>query len=303
MRRISLVLLAALSVIAILFACCDRRFKDYKKTETGLYYKYKVTNPDGKQPQKGDYLYLIVSYHSDNDSIPKFEEREMVDILDESMFKGDIFEAYSMLKVGEEADFVIKADTFFFYYNRGIIPEFVTEKDVLYFTIKLTEVKTAEEFEQERAVKMKEYEAMLEEKKAEEKTSLANYIAEQKITVKPTASGLYYIEKLKGKGAKAENGKQVTVHYTGKFLDGRVFDSSVERGEPFVFSLGQGQVIKGWEEGIALMKEGGKATFIIPSDIAYGDGGGRFPPFASLVFEVELLKVSDAADVVETPQW
>ena len=83
------------------------------------------------------------------------------------------------------------------------------------------------------------------------------------------------------------------VHYTGRFPDGKVFDSSVNRGEPLEFVLGKGRVIKGWDEGIALMKVGGKAQLTIPSHLAYGErgAGGVIPPNASLVFEVELVEV------------
>ncbi|HCK65934.1 MAG TPA: hypothetical protein DHW49_06690 [Anaerolineae bacterium] len=108
-----------------------------------------------------------------------------------------------------------------------------------------------------------------------------------------TQSGLDYIELEEGKGAQAEAGKTVSVHYTGKFQDGGVFDSSVSRGEPIEFVLGQGMVIKGWDEGIAMMKVGGKAQLIIPPDLAYGEkgAGGVIPPNATLVFDVELVKV------------
>jgi FKBP-type peptidyl-prolyl cis-trans isomerase len=108
-----------------------------------------------------------------------------------------------------------------------------------------------------------------------------------------TASGLEYIEVEPGTGAQAESGKTVSVHYTGAFQDGRVFDSSVSRGEPITFPLGAGRVIKGWDEGIALMKEGGKAQLIIPPDLAYGErgAGGVIPPNATLVFDVELISV------------
>ena len=108
-----------------------------------------------------------------------------------------------------------------------------------------------------------------------------------------TASGLEYIEVQAGAGAQAEAGKTVSVHYTGKFQDGGVFDSSVSRGEPITFPLGQGRVIKGWDEGILLMKVGGKAQLISPPDLAYGErgAGGVIPPNATLVFDVELVDV------------
>jgi FKBP-type peptidyl-prolyl cis-trans isomerase len=237
-----------------------------------------------------------VSIEADFDTNFVFTAREMHDILRQSFFAGDIYEAYSLLKEGEEGEFYIKADSFFLRFMGGIPPMVTVEpkpEDVLLFKIKLNEVKPKEVFEAEMAIKEQEYQEMLEQKKAEEKTLLDEYIATQKIKVKPTASGLYYIETLKGNGAKAENGKMVSVHYTGKFLDGSIFDSSIERGDPLTLKLGVGQVLPGWEEGIALMKEGGKATLIIPSNLAYGDGGGRMKPFATLVFDVELVKVSD----------
>ena len=108
-----------------------------------------------------------------------------------------------------------------------------------------------------------------------------------------TTSGLEYMEVQAGTGDQAEAGKTVAVHYTGKFQDGKVFDSSISRGEPIEFQLGKGNVIKGWDEGIALMKVGGKAQLIIPPDLGYGErgAGGVIPPNATLVFDVELVSV------------
>jgi FKBP-type peptidyl-prolyl cis-trans isomerase len=109
-----------------------------------------------------------------------------------------------------------------------------------------------------------------------------------------TASGLEYVELQAGTGAMPGAGDNVEVHYTGTFPDGRTFDSSVDRGQPFRFRLGMGQVIRGWDEGVAMMKVGGKAQLIIPPELAYGNRGAGdvIPPGATLHFEVELLGIA-----------
>jgi peptidylprolyl isomerase/FKBP-type peptidyl-prolyl cis-trans isomerase FkpA len=96
-----------------------------------------------------------------------------------------------------------------------------------------------------------------------------------------------------GAGAEARPGQQVSVHYTGRLTDGTKFDSSLDRGQPFAFKLGAGMVIKGWDQGVAGMKVGGKRKLTIPSHLAYGDRGfpGVIPPHATLVFDVELVGV------------
>jgi FKBP-type peptidyl-prolyl cis-trans isomerase FkpA len=108
-----------------------------------------------------------------------------------------------------------------------------------------------------------------------------------------TPSGLQYDDLLVGQGAFARAGDFVTVHYTGWLTNGRKFDSSLDRGDPFSFHLGQGQVIAGWDEGVQGMQIGGKRKLTIPSDLGYGPygAGGVIPPDATLVFEVELLGV------------
>ena len=109
-----------------------------------------------------------------------------------------------------------------------------------------------------------------------------------------TPSGLVIEELVVGGGEAAAAGQKVSVHYTGWLTDGKKFDSSKDRGEPFAFPLGRGQVIRGWDEGVAGMKVGGKRKLTIPPGLGYGarGAGGVIPPNATLVFEVELLSVS-----------
>jgi FKBP-type peptidyl-prolyl cis-trans isomerase len=132
---------------------------------------------------------------------------------------------------------------------------------------------------------------------AKEPSLIQKYVADNKITAKPSASGLYYIEKVKGKGPKAVAGKKVKVHYTGKLFNGKVFDSSLTRkpSTPYEFTIGKAEAIPGWDEGISLMSAGGKATLIIPSKLGYGESGAGndIPPFSPLVFDVELISISD----------
>jgi len=108
-----------------------------------------------------------------------------------------------------------------------------------------------------------------------------------------TDSGLRYQILQEGNGVKAEKGKTVSVHYKGQLTDGTVFDSSYKRNQPIDFALGMGQVISGWDEGVGLLKVGDKARFVISSDLAYGSAGagGVIPPDATLIFDVELMKV------------
>jgi len=131
-------------------------------------------------------------------------------------------------------------------------------------------------------------------------TSASTATAQAPAKTMTTASGLKIIDTKVGTGAKPKTGQTCVMHYTGWLYDagakdnkGKKFDSSVDRGQPFEFPLGRGQVIKGWDEGVATMQVGGKRTLIIPPDLGYGarGAGGVIPPNATLVFDVELLGV------------
>lgn len=171
-------------------------------------------------------------------------------------------EGIAYLHVGDSATLIIPANLGYGSADRPTIPA----NSTLIFDVQLMDVK--------RTVKP------------------VPYVTTGKDTI-TTASGLRYIRLNETSGALAVAGKEVSVHYTGYLQNGTVFDSSISRGEPISFPLGQGRVIKGWDEGIALLKVGEKARLLIPSALAYGDrgAGGLIPPGADLIFDVELVAV------------
>lgn len=159
----------------------------------------------------------------------------------------------------------------------------------------LREGKDAKKFDASKIFneKLEEIKAKEASKYEDAKKDFEDFVKNNYPNAKATGSGLYYVMEDEGTGKQAEKGKQVSVHYKGTLTDGSKFDSSYDRNQPIAFQLGVGQVIKGWDEGIALLKEGGKATLIIPYQLAYGEGGRPpvIPPMATLVFETELVSV------------
>jgi FKBP-type peptidyl-prolyl cis-trans isomerase len=200
-------------------------------------------------------------------------------------------EAVGTMKKGGKAKVIVPSAMAFGEMGRGnVVPPYTT----LVYEVEIVNVQSKAEYEKELAEAKKKEQQKQEAAKGEESTQRQKYLKDNKITVKPTASGLYYIEKVKGTGAQAVAGKRVKVDYTGRLLNGKEFDSSKGK-KPYEFTLGKGQVVRGWDEGIAMMKKGGKATLIVPSSLAYGDRDmGDIPPYSTLVFDVELVDVQDA---------
>lgn len=288
-KTISKIMLALLAVAFVFsFSSCNKH-KGYKQDkESGLYYKFYVLNKDSVQAQTGDVVSLIYQLSlEDSILVPSVPIQELVQ---ESIYNGDVYDAIRMMHVGDSATFILNADTFF-HYMGGSNP---FDKKELYFTFKMTELMPKAEVDAIMQAQEEQYNEYIAQARAAEDSLMQNYIAKNKIKVAPTASGLYFISKKAGKGVQATAGKKVSVHYVGKLLDGTEFDNSVKRGEPIDFVLGQGQVIPGWDEGIAMMKEGEKAVLLIPSKLAYGERGNQaIPPCAPLVFDVELVKVGE----------
>jgi FKBP-type peptidyl-prolyl cis-trans isomerase len=188
---------------------------------------------------------------------------------------------------GDSASFMVRADSTFLTLFGSPLPPVFSVNDLMRFEIRLNDFYPESEMQAKQIEYMKEnYSA--ETANAEQK--LSEYFKNNNITAKETASGLNYVITKEGNGEKPSVGTLIKVHYTGKLLDGTVFDSSVNRNEPFQFVLGIGQVIPGWDEGLQLLSKGSKAVLYIPYYLAYGDrGAGTIPPFSTLIFEVELI--------------
>src|SRR5690606_19216279 len=159
---------------------------------------------------------------------------------------------------------------------------------------KLEIVRVGDEAQKWNAIEaFRTFEGSREKRIAEQKRQAQEKLEKLNEGFDKTAIGLYYKIFEKGNGAKAQKGKKVSVHYSGALDNGQIFDSSYKRNQPIEFTLGVGQVIEGWDEGIALLSVGDKARFVIPSHLGYGSrgAGGVIPPNATLVFDVELKNV------------
>ena len=270
------------------FAQAQKAVKYSKSKTTGLSYVMHKSNK-GPKLKLEDVVTLNLKYSTSKDSLV-FDSWNMGKPIQlkiaKASFKGDLMDGLTLLTVGDSASFLINADSLFTKTFGAPRPAFIDSSSFLNFTVKIISTTTdaalkAEELKAEKENAMKENEV------------IAKYIADKQITPSKSSSGLMYIITEPGSGEQAQAGKTVKVHYTGRLLDGTKFDSSLDRNDPIEFKLGQGMVIKGWDEGIALLKVGGKALLIIPSNLAYGSrgAGGVIPPFSPLTFEVELVSV------------
>jgi FKBP-type peptidyl-prolyl cis-trans isomerase len=291
-------LTASLAALALV-SCKNSEFEGYTKAESGLHYKFYNHDENGVKPKEGDgvaFSFIIKQYSKDSvlvdsksitgDGSGVFKYR-----LPKSSFNGSIEDGLAMMSKGDSASFIINADSFFLKTQRAKeLPPHIKPGDHLMVTIKVKDIKNAQELENEQKQQQAEMEKKMMELQAAEQTTWEKYLADNKITTKPTESGLIYIEMKKGTGPHPAATDQVKVHYTGTLLDGTKFDSSVDRGEPATFGLTQ--VIPGWTEGLQLMGKGGKAKLVIPSKLGWGAQGYQgIPPYAGVTFTVELIDV------------
>ncbi len=265
----------------VLICSCEGGYKGYEKSDTGLYYQFHKNNPSNHVPENNEIISMMMSIRTEKDSVIQ-APRHFLTAMQKPKYKGDIYDAISMMHEGDSATFIINAWQYYNTYNYGQIPDFArNEKTMLWVTIKIDSVLTFEQYQL----------AITRAKFEQEKTVLEQYLQEHNLEASPLDNGMYYIEIKKGSGDSPQQGQTCIMNYTGTFLNGDIFDTSVGRG-PFEFPLGMGRVIQGWDIGVAMMKKGGKAIFVLPSYLAYGErGASSIPPNTPLVFEVELLNV------------
>jgi FKBP-type peptidyl-prolyl cis-trans isomerase len=267
----------------LLFIAISCNNNEYKVSEKGLIYRFEKENKNNPQPATGDVVTLNMRYAAPDNSIIEDYDVFRIQLKKPSHPGGCIEDAIAMMHKGDSAIFMINANDYYKKTRKIPLPDGLSVSDRLTFYVKLIDITPYEEFVKEREM------AKLSDEIEEEKL-LKDYLKRTNITSEPTMSGLYFIELRKGTGKSPVPGKKVTVNYMGYFIDGKIFDSSYERNEPFTFKYGTGEVIQGWDEGLAKMKTGGKYKLIIPSHLAYGDvQRGPIPPNSTLIFEIELL--------------
>jgi FKBP-type peptidyl-prolyl cis-trans isomerases 1 len=276
----------------------------YSILPSSLEYKFIKDAPGTKTANDGDILefHIITSFE---DSV-LFDTRKMNGdkavkyALQPAAYKGDVAEGLKLMTAGDSAIFRVLVDSMQKNGNMPLQPWMKLGKKMIYY-VNLVSVKTAEE---EKA----DLEAAATKQKTIDDQLLQDYFKKNNITAQKTPSGLYYKIDKEGTGDFAKASENVTVNYTGKLLNGETFDSNVDPAfqhvQPFTFVLGTGNVIKGWDEGVALMKEGGKATFYIPSGLAYGERSPspKIPAYSVMVFDVELKDIKTKEDLLKEQQ-
>lgn len=305
-------ILMAIVLVAFLQSCGDKE----RKTESGLTYTV-IEEGEGGPIEDGQFLLMNMLYKDENDSIWMNTAEKGIPVVvpkNDSVWsasEGSIEQIFNELKKGDSVSFTMSVQDFFSNTVKGALPPNVNKESTLTFHVGVENVLNQDEimtWQQEMMEKQrKQQEADAAEQLTDDVAAIEEYLEENGIDAQKTESGLFYTVEKEGTGEQASAGDTVQVNYAGHVLNGPYFDTSIkevareqniyderrEPYEPFEFVLGQGRVIKGWDEGIALLKEGGKATLYIPSPLAYGprQASAEIVPNSILIFDVELVNV------------
>ncbi len=284
MRYFTLIYIAALF---FLISCSsDSGFQKNEQEYGDIEYRFVRHNPDSMKIKNGDVLFLEMDYYTESGQ-KVYSSRDVSDnfrMYANDGEKGSIELGISMMHKGDSAIFKVAAGPFYQNTRKRPLPSVLKPDDKLVFHIRIDNIFDGVEYQKQ----IDEYNERME---AQEKMILRDYVRNERITAKPSESGLYKIVTKPGTGTETAAGKMVTVHFVGTKIDGSEFDNSYKRGEPFSFQLGAGKSILGFEEGISSMRRGEKCRLIFPSSLGYGARGvsGRIEPFSTLIFDVELI--------------
>lgn len=302
LKNVFLVIPACTLFFAMVSSCSHSEFSDFEKSETGLLYKFHVKGSDTTHPQYGDYVkfkMIIRLKDSVLQNSDKINPEGIRDLLRKPVFGGGVEEGLHMMTIGDSATFLVSTDSINKYYPQQDSAKRMASNSHLEFNFKLVNIQSEKDVMWEEEQNRNKF---IAERKETGPKELSQYLADNHIEQKPTANGLYLIEKEKGNGSMPNDMDTVVVHYTGEFLNGTVFDSSTKRNEPFKFVVndkGGLSVIPGWNEAIKMMKKGTIATIILPSSLAYDSTGvqnhqtGEYfiPPYSPLKFDIQLLDI------------
>lgn len=283
-----------------LVACGTNSFQ----TEGGTQVTY-LTKGEGEAPVDSLVSMFRIKYTTEEGEVMMDADEPMPLKIDPNnkIDQGELFEILTMLRIGDSVSFDLVASELFQKTFRAPLPDSIAPESKIKFQIAYIDQLTEQGYFDMVAKKAEEAAA---KQIVIDNEILDNYMAENNIEAEKTESGLRYVITEEGSGPNAEVGQTVSVAYAGRILDGPYFDTSdeslaKEQGifnanrpayEPYTFPLGRGQVIKGWDEGIALLNEGAKATLYIPSPLGYGNrGSGTIKPNSILVFDVELVDI------------
>lgn len=280
-----------LALILIVASCSNKSpFEGYSLTKSGIHYRLNSFGESEKKVQPGDYVTMDISYYTIYDSL-FFSGRRKIKV-DKPKYNTGIEACFLMLKEQESASFIISADDFFQRTLETSLPGFLKSGDLIKINIDVVEVQTEKEFEEQKFAFLN----WTEDFGDYEKVILQQYINNSELPVQPGGEGIYHLTIEEGTGKCIEIGDTITINYEGRFLNGKFFDSTKKRKQPFQFIYGtEWQVIEGIEKGLGLMCEGEKALLILQSEMGFGNQGattGIVPPFTSLIYEIEVLKVN-----------
>jgi FKBP-type peptidyl-prolyl cis-trans isomerase len=272
-----------------LFASCTDKYGDFNVAESGLQYRIVESNENAPLPKVGNVLELRYTYEKMDGTI-LFDSGEagrkyMKTLEKPAHTGGSIEDGLAMMHEGDSALFKIAAENFLLFSEKyGHLPEGVNALDPIIIKVRLVDIMDEKDMELYMSSRYHTGEDV-------EMEILDNYLKNANITVEPTASGLYFIERNAGSGDYIKQGDEITVNYTLTLADGSLVETTLGR-EPMKYVVGREMFIAGWDEAVSMMKKGMTATAIIPSKIGYGaETKGNILPYSTLIFEIEILDV------------